>query len=173
MPSDRPIARQTRPTAHRPSLDLDIGMQLQPIYTSMSVEGATKRRQPEHLVWGRRVESAAPYVLSISVRILWDINNVEVLDLSRGQTTRGCQNSWNTRKLAEFKISEINKRTTPLIWHQQHVLPVARHLLLPILDPAIMTVKKLRFFNAYGARGPTDSLRSIAREYAPSLPTAH
>ena len=35
------------------------------------------------------------------------------------------------------------------------------------------TVKKLRFFNAYDARGPTDSLRSIAREYAPSLSTAH
>jgi methylphosphotriester-DNA--protein-cysteine methyltransferase len=35
------------------------------------------------------------------------------------------------------------------------------------------TVKKLRFFNAYDARGPTDSLRSIAREYAPSLFTAH
>jgi transposase len=35
------------------------------------------------------------------------------------------------------------------------------------------TVKKLRFFNAYDTRGPTDSLRSIAREYAPSLSTAH
>jgi hypothetical protein len=35
------------------------------------------------------------------------------------------------------------------------------------------TVKKLRFFNAYDARGPTDSLRSIAHDYAPSLPTAH
>ena len=35
------------------------------------------------------------------------------------------------------------------------------------------TIKKLRFYNAYDNRNPNESLRSIAREYAPSLPTAH
>ena len=53
MPSDRPIARQTIPTTHRPYLDLAIDMQLQLTYTSISVEGAMKRRGPEHLVWSR------------------------------------------------------------------------------------------------------------------------
>ena len=37
MLSDRPIARQTRPAAHRPSLDLDIDRQVQPTCTLMFV----------------------------------------------------------------------------------------------------------------------------------------
>ena len=35
------------------------------------------------------------------------------------------------------------------------------------------TVQKLRFYNAYDARSAGDSLRLIAREYAPSVPTTY
>lgn len=51
MPSSGPIARQTIPTAHRPSLELTTGMQFQLTCIWISVEGAMKRRSPEHLVW--------------------------------------------------------------------------------------------------------------------------
>jgi len=53
MPSDRWIATQARPTAHRPSLYLAIGMYLQITSKSVSVEGAMKktRTRTSHLEW--------------------------------------------------------------------------------------------------------------------------
>jgi len=63
MQSDRPIARQTRPTTHRPHLDLAIDMQIQLTYTSISVEGAIKRGGPEHLVWSRGMGKSDKYRL--------------------------------------------------------------------------------------------------------------
>ena len=45
--------------------------------------------------------------------------------------TNGCQNSWNAQKISRIQKHQnptSQQRTILLIWHQQHVLGVARHL---------------------------------------------